>query len=75
MKEIGKVLIIFGIIIFFIGVLLFFFQKLPFKLGRLPGDIYIKKGNTVFYFPITTCILASGLVSLILYIIFKIFKK
>ena len=75
MKEIGKILIILGIIIFIIGIFLFFLQKLPFKLGKLPGDIHIKKGRTEFYLPITTCIIISCILSVILYIIFKIFKK
>lgn len=39
------------------------------KIGRLPGDILIKKGNTTFYFPIVTSILLSIILSVILYII------
>ncbi|WP_445326394.1 DUF2905 domain-containing protein [Priestia sp. FSL W8-0524] len=38
-------------------------------VGKLPGDIFIKKGNTTFYFPIVTCILVSVVLSLIFYVI------
>jgi hypothetical protein len=40
-------------------------EKIPF-IGKLPGDIHFKKGNFTFYFPITTCILLSILLSIIL---------
>lgn len=50
-----------------------FFDKIPF-LGKLPGDIRIEKENFRFYFPITTSILVSVLISLILWLITQ-FKK
>ncbi len=67
MQEIGKTLIIFGIILIGVGVLLAFFNKIPF-LGKLPGDIYIQKKNFSFYFPITTSILISIVLSLIFWL-------
>jgi len=57
-----------------IGLLFISFEKLPFNLGKLPGDIYIKKDNFVFYFPITTSILISVVLSLIFMLISKIGK-
>jgi Protein of unknown function (DUF2905) len=60
----SKTLMIIGAIIFLIGLLM------PFiNLGKLPGDIVIKKGNTTFYFPIVTSIVLSIVLSLIFYFI------
>lgn len=72
MQNIGKILIVIGIIVVVAGIVLWFFgDKLSF-LGRLPGDIQVEKENIRFYFPITTMILISVLVSLILWIIRKV---
>lgn len=64
-SNIGKVLLIAGLSLAGIGLLLWLGGKLP-GIGRLPGDILIKKGNFTFYFPIVTCILLSVILSLIL---------
>ena len=68
MAEIGKILVIFGILMALLGGFLIFWNKIPL-LGKLPGDIVIRKGNFVFYFPIVTSILISVVLSLIFYII------
>lgn len=68
--SIGKILIFFGIVIVLLGALLLFFDKIPF-IGKLPGDIYIKRKNFTFYFPIVTSILLSIIISLILYFLKK----
>jgi hypothetical protein len=68
--DLGKILIVFGLLIVGMGVLLMVGNKIPW-FGRLPGDILIKKGNFTFYFPIVTCILLS----IILSILFSIFRK
>jgi hypothetical protein len=65
MTEIGKLLLILGIILSIMGLIFIFGSKVP-DLGRLPGDIFIKKGNITFFFPIATCILISIIVTLIL---------
>ncbi len=70
MGEIGKLLIFFGLILIIIGLIFSFAGKIPY-IGKLPGDIYIKKGNFSFYFPITTCII----ISIVLTLIFSIFRK
>ena len=66
---IQKTLIIIAILFVIIGLLFPFLRELG--LGRLPGDIVIKKENSSFYFPIVTCIIVSVLISLIL----MFFKK
>lgn len=62
----GKVIIIIGFIVIIIGVIWYYFgDKLSF-LGRLPGDIRIEKDNFSFYFPLTTMVLLSLLLSILL---------
>jgi uncharacterized membrane protein YidH (DUF202 family) len=65
MQDIGKFLIIIGIVILAVG-LLFWSGWAPRWFGRLPGDIRIERGNSVFYFPIVTCIIISIVLSLIM---------
>ena len=66
----GKLLIVTGLLIALVGVAISFGPKIPF-LGKLPGDLIIKRENFSFYFPLTSCLL----ISLLLSIIFWIFKK
>jgi len=66
----GKLLIFFGIILVAVGILFIFAGRIPW-FGKLPGDIYIKKENFVFYFPLTTSILISIILSLVLLFISK----
>jgi len=73
MGGMGKSLILIGIILIVVGVIMNFSGKIPF-LGKLPGDIYIKKDNFVFYFPLATSIIISILLTIILNIIGKFFK-
>jgi hypothetical protein len=70
MAGLGKSLVIIGIIIIAFGIVINFAGKIPW-LGRLPGDIHIKRDNFTFYFPLATCILLSVLFSLV----FWLFKK
>ena len=58
MPSIGKSLILVGLIITAIGVVFILGDKIPF-IGRLPGDIKIEGEQTSFYFPLTSCILIS----------------
>jgi hypothetical protein len=64
-SGLGKILVIAGIVIAGIGILLWLGGKIP-GIGRLPGDILIKRGNFTFYFPIVTSILLSIILSIIL---------
>jgi len=70
MPSMGKTLIILGVILIVIGLAFTYGPKIPW-LGKLPGDISIKKDNFSFYFPITTSII----ISIILTILFTIFRK
>ncbi|OGY08192.1 MAG: hypothetical protein A2700_00335 [Candidatus Blackburnbacteria bacterium RIFCSPHIGHO2_01_FULL_44_64] len=73
LQEAGRVVIIVGIVLIVTGSFLWFFGKLPF-LGKLPGDILVKKENFSFYAPITTTIVISILLSLLLTVI-STFRK
>lgn len=64
MSDMGKTLMIVGAIILLVGVVVTFVGKIPL-LGKLPGDILIKKENFSFYFPLSTCIILSVILSLI----------
>lgn len=67
MNGLGRVLIVSGLVIAAAGVLLTFADRIPW-LGRLPGDFYVKRENFSFYFPLTTSILVSVVLSLLLYL-------
>ncbi len=71
MGELAKVLIILGLVLVVAGLVLLFFQKVPL-LGKLPGDIVIRRENFTLYFPLTTGILISIVISVILYLIGKL---
>ena len=64
MAPLAKSLILLGLLIAGFGAALWLFSGVPF-LGRMPGDIYLRRGNFTFYFPVVTCILISVVVSLI----------
>jgi hypothetical protein len=66
MSDLGKALIFLGLILLVIGVVLSFAGKLPW-IGNLPGDIIIRRGRFTFYFPITTSIVVSVILSLVVY--------
>lgn len=65
MQPFGKVLIIVGILLVAIGVLTILAPKIPF-IGKLPGDIYIKRDNFSFYFPLASSIIMSVILTIIL---------
>jgi hypothetical protein len=70
MTDMAKTLIIMGLSIVGVGIVLLVLGKIP-GAGKLPGDIMVKKENFTFYFPLTTCILISIVISLILYFLGK----
>ena len=61
----GRVLVIFGLLIAVVGLVLIFEPKIP-RLGRLQGDIAIKRDNFTFYFPLATLILISIVITVLL---------
>ena len=70
MPALGKILIILGVVLVVVGLGFMFADKIPY-IGRLPGDIYIKREKFSFYFPLATSII----ISIILTILFSIFRK
>jgi uncharacterized protein HemY len=67
MAGFGKALILFGIVLIVVGVIFSLAGKIPW-LGHLPGDIYIQRERYSIYFPLTTCLLISAIISLVLYL-------
>ncbi|MCD6169715.1 MAG: DUF2905 domain-containing protein [Candidatus Latescibacteria bacterium] len=65
LSSIGKFIIIVGILLVITGMLIASVDKLPF-LGRLPGDIFVRKGNFSFYFPVVTCLVLSVVLTILL---------
>ena len=65
-NSFGKLLILLGGILILVGAATILLGKMPW-LGRLPGDIYIERRNFTFFFPLTTSILISVMLSLVLY--------
>jgi len=66
--EIGRMLVVFGLLIALVGVALVLVGRVPW-LGRLPGDVHIQRGNWTFYFPLATSLLLSVVLTLILWIL------
>jgi DUF2905 family protein len=69
MTDIGKLLIILGIVLLLAGVGLTVLGRTNLPLGRLPGDIVYRGKNTTFYFPLATSIVLSVLLSIVLYVV------
>lgn len=68
-RELGKVLVVFGVVLVAVGALLALGWRLPGRLGRLPGDIIIRREDFTFYFPLVTCLLLSVVLSLLLWVL------
>jgi len=73
MDKISKLLMFCGLVIFFLGLLIMLYSKTG--IGKLPGDIVIKKGKMAFYFPVITCIIISVIFTLGVQIFRWIWKK
>lgn len=68
MADVAKVLVMMGLVLAAFGAILWAFSGLPL-VGRLPGDIYVQRGNFTFYFPLATCIVISIIASLIFWLL------
>jgi hypothetical protein len=66
--DIGKLLVVFGLAIAAVGAVLLLVGRVPW-IGRLPGDIYIERGNWTFYFPLATCLLLSAALTLVFWLL------
>ncbi|HRZ40064.1 MAG TPA: DUF2905 domain-containing protein [Candidatus Omnitrophota bacterium] len=64
MPEVGKLLIVIGLVLVLVGILFTLSPRLPW-LGRLPGDLIIKRDDLVIYVPVVTCIILSLLLSIL----------
>ena len=71
MNGLGRPLVILGLLLVAVGLAISFAPRLPTWLGRLPGDINIKRGSFSFHFPLATCLLISALLSLVLWLFRK----
>jgi hypothetical protein len=74
-ENIGRYLIYGGIILILLGGGVYLAARFGIPLGRLPGDIRIEGKNGSFYFPIVTCILLSVLLTVILNVVVRLFRK
>jgi hypothetical protein len=68
-RELGKWMLLGGLVLAAAGAFLALGWRLPFRLGRLPGDIAIEGRNGAFYFPIVTCLVLSVVLTLVLQLI------
>ncbi len=68
MQDIGRSLLVLGVVIALAGLVLLLVGRVPW-IGRLPGDIHIQRGNWSFYFPLATSLLLSVLLTLLFWII------
>ena len=69
MNGLGRPLIIMGLILVTAGLVVSFAPRLPIWLGRLPGDINIKRDNFSFHFPLMTCLIISAFLSFIMWLL------
>jgi len=74
MEGLGKILLIVGGIIIIMGLILVFSNHIPF-IGKLPGDIFVKKDGFSFYFPIVTLLILSILITVIVSVIIHFLNK
>ncbi|MGQ9661231.1 MAG: DUF2905 domain-containing protein [Kiritimatiellia bacterium] len=74
MKNVAILLVMFGAVIILVGLALLIAPKVPW-LGRLPGDIHYRGRNVSFHFPLTTCIALSVVLTAILNLVLRLFRK
>jgi cytochrome c biogenesis factor len=68
-RELGRWLLLGGLILAAAGAVLLLGARLPFRLGRLPGDIAIEGRRGSFFFPVVTCLLLSALMTLLFWLV------
>ena len=71
--NLGKILLVIGGIIILAGLAILVFGKIGFT-GKLPGDIFIQKGNFTFYFPLVTFLILSIVLTIVVNIVIRLFK-
>lgn len=73
MQHPGWFLLITGLVLAAIGALWLVAPSIPW-LGRLPGDLVIERGRVRFYFPLATCLLASGVLTLLMWVLGRLMR-
>ena len=68
MQDFGKLLFVVGLVLALAGLLITYVGKIPW-IGRLPGDVLIQRRNFTFYFPLTTSVLVSIILTLFLWLL------
>jgi hypothetical protein len=74
LRDLGRTLLLLGVVLVIFGALLSFGAKLPFRLGKLPGDIVHRGEHTTFYFPVVTCLVLSAVLSFLFWL-FSHFRR
>ena len=75
MENFARYIMIGGIVLFLVGVGIYLAAKFGFPLGRLPGDIRLEGKNGSFYFPLTSSILVSVVLTILINLILRFWKK
>jgi hypothetical protein len=75
MSPLARIFLLLGLIFLVIGGVIFLVERLGVPLGRLPGDIRIQRGNLTCFFPLATTILLSVILTVLLNLIIRLFKK
>ena len=73
MPGLGKLLIVSGVVLVLAGIVVSVADRVPW-LGKLPGEILVRRDNFTFYFPLASCLLVSAVLSLILFL-FRLFRR
>lgn len=71
LQSLGKTLLLAGVALALVGAALLLSPRMPW-LGKLPGDIRIQGERTSFYFPLTTCLILSAVLSIVLYAVSRL---
>lgn len=69
--DLGRTLIAIGAILVIAGLLITLGARLPLRIGRLPGDIVVRGKQSLFYFPLMTCLLLSLVLSIVMWLVGK----
>lgn len=70
MGELGRILIVFGIVLVVLGAIFLVAPRVPF-LGRLPGDFVLRRDHATIYIPLATCLVLSLVISILLNIFWR----
>ena len=74
MTDVGKLLIVLGVVLVAVGIVLILPGRMNLPLGRLPGDIVYRGKNTTVYFPLATSVLVSIVLTVVLYLVGRLRK-